>query len=138
MKQNPKPRKPLYTGWEIPESVRNELMAYALKAKYPDVIAHHITDTPPPKMRADTPAPADAEIHVVGVADNGEGVQALIVTVNGQTHSEDGRCYHCTWSIDRSKGFKPVDSNKVIDAGQVVNFPDSKIKFKAPGKVFYG
>jgi hypothetical protein len=84
--------------------------------KYKDFIGHHITikfgvpaDTTLPSQQYDT--------TVVGYADDGKGIEALVVSVNGDTRRPDGRTYHITWSIDCSSGYKPVDSNKLIKNG---------------------
>ena len=84
--------------------------------KYKEFIGHHVTlkfgvpkDTPLPKHQHTT--------EVVGYADDGEGIEALVVAVNGKTQRSDGSTYHITWSIDRSKGYKPVDSNKLLSKG---------------------
>lgn len=100
-----------YTGWEISEQDRATLMGLFAPA-YPDVIAHHVTFKPNTSNPSDIPD--SAELVVVGFADDGQGVQALVVEVDGSTVRPDGGTYHITWSIDRSRGRKPVHSNDVI------------------------
>src|SRR3546814_9902597 len=48
------------------------------------------------------------------LVDDGEGLQALIVSIDGSTDRPDGSTYHITWSLDRSRGRKAVQSNDVI------------------------
>jgi hypothetical protein len=49
---------------------------------------------------------------VVGVADDGAGVQALVVEIGGTTRRPDGSTYHVTWSL--GPGRDAVESNDVI------------------------
>jgi hypothetical protein len=110
-----------YSGWEISEKDRATLMGI-MGAAYPDVIAHHITLRP--FVRKDDPdeLPPEVVAEAVGWADNGVGVQAIVVAINGSTKRPDGRTYHITWSINRAAGYKPVDSNRVIELGWNVLF----------------
>ena len=85
--------------------------------KYPDFIGHHITmKFGVPK---DTPKPSQPKtVEVVGHKyDDERGVEALVVAVNGKTKRPDGSTYHVTWSIDKSKGAKPVHSNNMLKGG---------------------
>lgn len=97
-----------YTGWLIPEPERERLLTL-FAPRYPDTIAHHITL----RMGKANPPQATHGI-VIGVADDGVGCQALVVSIDGTTRRPDGRTYHITWSIDRQAGYKPVHSNDVI------------------------
>ena len=98
----------MYTGWAIDEKSVN-----ALKQKFapahPDFLGHHITY----QFGNSATVPAAAEIKVIGHCLT-DKVQCLVVEVNGSVVRPDGAIYHLTWSIDRSKGAKPVDSNKAI------------------------
>ena len=49
---------------------------------------------------------------MVGVADDGEGVQALVVEIGGGTWRPDGSTYHVTWSLADGRG--AVESYDVI------------------------
>lgn len=100
-----------YIGWALPEAERERLL-HLFPAAYPDVIAHHITLVH--GVPLDAPIPTVTAGKIVGVADDGERVQALVVAIVGQTQRPDGKTYHITWSIDRAKGAKPVHSNAVI------------------------
>ena len=60
----------------------------------------------------DFPLPAEREGVVVGVADDGAGVQALVVEIGGTTRRPDGSTYHVTWSL--GPGRRTVESNDAI------------------------
>lgn len=97
-----------YSAFVLTHQARAHLLGL-FPPKYPDVIAHHVTYAVGEKR-----LPQIDQINVVGHVDNEDGLECLLVKVNGKTQRPDGRTYHCTWSIDRSKGYKPVDSNEVI------------------------
>ena len=101
-----------YIGWELPEGERSRLLAL-FPAVYPDVIAHHITQSRR-GVTQDEPLPEETQAMVVGVANDGVRVQALVCAVGGTTTRPDGKTYHVTWSLDRAQGAKPVMSNDVI------------------------
>ena len=104
-------RKPLIVGWKLVEVDRLALLRRFVPV-YPDVIAHHVTlqfDAPP----FATP-PEERLGEVVGHADDGAGVEALVLRIGGTTNRPGGGTYHITWSLDRRAGRKPVDSNRVL------------------------
>lgn len=86
-----------------------------LKIKFPPknerFIGHHVTVNN--HHRKGDELPAEAKLKVVGHVEE-EGLEALIVSVNGKTKRPDGNTYHITWSLDPSKK-KPVDSNDLIN-----------------------
>jgi hypothetical protein len=98
-------------GWLLDETARQELLSL-FPPVYPDVIAHHVTLRA--KAPASMPLPSTRAREIVGQADDGLGVQALVVSIEGTTGRPGGGTYHITWSLDRSQGRKPVDSNAVI------------------------
>jgi len=80
-------------------------------AKFPDVIAHHVTiEFGLPRT---SPKPLPSIVTVVGHIED-ESLEALVVHLNGESVRPDGKLYHITLSLDRSKGRSPVDSNKVL------------------------
>ena len=98
-----------YTGYELTDSARWELMAH-IEPIHPDVIAHHVTH----EYGVYESLPPDTNtVRVTAMASN-DTVQAAIVKVNGTTQRPDGKFYHITISIDRAAGAKPVDSNALI------------------------
>jgi hypothetical protein len=91
-----------------PEDRENLLAAFP--PAYPRVVARHIAlegGEPP-----DFPLPGEAEGFVVGVADDGAGVQALVVEIGGATRRPDGSTYHITWSLGARR--RATESNDVI------------------------
>lgn len=102
-----------YAAFVLDNNARRALLD-RIPPKYPDVLAHHITEKfgiPKPKEPVRSYA---VHATVVGYADDDEGVQAAIVEVNGSVTRKDGSTYHITLSIDRAAGKKPADSNRVI------------------------
>ena len=88
---------------------RDRLLA-AIPPAYPRVVARHVAlegGEPP-----DFPLPGDTEGFVVGVADDGAGVQALVVEIGGTTRRPDGSAYHIAWSLGARR--TAVESNDVI------------------------
>jgi hypothetical protein len=88
---------------------RDSLLA-AIPPAYPRVVARHVAleGSEPP----DFPLPGEAEGFVVGVADDGAGVQALVVEIGGTTERPDGSTCHITQSL--AAGRDAVESNHVI------------------------
>lgn len=107
--------KEMYIALVLNERSR-KMLKVDFPPKYGDFIGHHITlDFGVPK---NTPLPKHQhKTEVVGYADDDKGIEALVVSVNGKVQRPDGSLYHITWSLDRSKGYKPVDSNKLLTNG---------------------
>jgi hypothetical protein len=104
----------MYSAYTLSETQRDFLLR-AFPPIYPDVIAHHITDTFPVKSVEDF-KPGVATIEVcLHLHDPVRRVECLVVRVNGQNWRKDKKAFHITWSIDRSAGAKPVHSNSVVD-----------------------
>jgi hypothetical protein len=103
-----------YNGWEVSEASRAQL-ADVFPPKFSEFIGHHITL----KMgvKSDAPLPEATSFQVVGYACNEDGLEALVVSVDGDTTRPDGKTYHITWSLDREAGFKPFHSNALISSG---------------------
>ena len=99
----------LVLGWLLPEEERASLLAL-VPPRYPRVVAHHVTLKP--SAHRDHPLPRETSGRVVGLADDGKGVQALVVEIGGTTRRPDGSTWHVTWSL--GPGRKPVESNGVI------------------------
>ena len=100
----------MYTAYVLTEETREALLEL-YPPKYDKVIAEHIT--------VDFGVPIDADlpegdwIKVIGEADSKDGLQALVVSVDGDSRRPDGKTYHITWSLDPDK-YKPVDYNELI------------------------
>jgi hypothetical protein len=100
-----------YVGWLLPDDERDRLLSL-IPPKYADVVAHHVTLKF--GVGTDEPLPSETMGEVLGVSDDGEGVQAVVVRVGGTANRPDGGVFHITWSLDREAGRKPVHSNDVI------------------------
>lgn len=97
------------TGWLLDERDRAGLLE-RFEPAYPDLVAHHVTLG----SDGDASLPIETAGEVVGEADDGAGVQALVVRIGGTTDRPDGSTYHITWSLDRAAGRTPVESNGAI------------------------
>ena len=111
----------MYTGYLIDEKSRDKLLKI-FPPKYPDVIAHHITEKFGVTKYAEEPE-QPSSVKVIGYIDNGENIEGLLVEVNGTTTRKSGSKYHITWSIDKSTGAKPVDTNKYVDEAKILKKP---------------
>lgn len=79
--------------------------------KYSKVLAHHVTVEF--GVPSDTPSPNYCDVRLVGYSDSGDGLEALVVSVNGTRDRPDGKIYHITWSLDPDK-YAPKDSNDLL------------------------
>ena len=103
----------MYIALTIDERTRSELKR-VFPPKYDDFIGHHVTLNS--GVRKNTLLPDHQYVvEVVGYADDGKGIEALVVSVDGKTQRPDGNTFHITWSLDRSKGYKPVSSNDLLE-----------------------
>lgn len=97
-------------GWKLDLAGRTELLA-----RFPPVYAETVADHVTFGRKSKAPAmPVAGRATVVGRADDGRGVEALVVEVNGTTGRWDGGTYHVTWSL--GPGRKAKESNEVIVA----------------------
>jgi len=97
-----------YAGWLLDPDDRASLLQ-RFPPRYPEVVAHHVT-LKFGDRQAQPPRPVEAEI--VGEADDGRGVQAMVVRIDGTTDRPDGSTYHVTWSL--APGRDARESNNVI------------------------
>ena len=97
-------------GWKLDREQRGALLEQFAPA-YPDTVADHVTLEVGAKSK---PLPANVDARIVGLSDDGRGVEAMVVTVDGTTDRPDGSTYHITWSL--SPGRKARESNDVIRA----------------------
>ncbi|MDB5446574.1 MAG: hypothetical protein JWQ97_1891 [Phenylobacterium sp.] len=100
--------KSFYTGWLLHPEDREALLQ-RLPPRYPEVVAHHVTLKFGDR---DATPPTETQAEVVGEADDGRGVQALVVRIAGSTDRPDGSTYHITWSL--APGRQAKESNQVI------------------------
>lgn len=96
-------------GWLVDPEQRIELLQQ-FAARYPIVVAHHVTLPSGPG----DPLPEPRVGDIVGIADDDRGVQALVVAIDGETDRPGGGTYHVTWSL--AEGRRARESNDVIAA----------------------
>ena len=96
-------------GWKLDQDQRKELLQQ-FPPRYANVVADHVTL----RSGASPHAPLPDETHgeIVGRADDGEGVEALVVQLGGTTDRPGGGTYHITWSL--GPGRKAQESNDVL------------------------
>jgi hypothetical protein len=104
-------------GWKLDDAQRRELVQQ-FPPKYRNLVADHVTLEG--KAAADAPLPQEAEGEIVGRADDGRGVEAMVVSINGTTDRPDGSTYHITWSLE--DGRRAKESNDVIAVQGWVEF----------------
>lgn len=100
-------------GWKLDRRQREELLRQ-FPPRYADPIADHIT------LQSDAsgePLPGPVEAQLVGRADDGDGLEAMVATVNGTCDRPDGSIYHITWSLDEAKGRRAKESNDLLKRG---------------------
>jgi hypothetical protein len=97
------------TGWRLDPEDRARLLEQ-FAPRYADIIAEHVTL----QFGGACALPRERSGEVIGEADDGAGAQALVVRIGGTSDRPDGSTYHITWSLDRNRGRKPVQSNDVI------------------------
>lgn len=97
-------------GWTLHEQERADLLKL-YPPLYANAVAHHVTLFTEAEGR-DLPGPVRAEI--VGRADDGVGVEAMVVTINGDIARPDGSTFHITWSL--GDGRRARESNDVLRA----------------------
>lgn len=95
-------------GWKLDRGQRAELLA-RFAPRYAKPVADHVTLA---VAAADRPLPDPVEATIVGRSDDGEGVEAMVVAVDGATDRPDGSTYHITWSL--GEGRRAKESNVVI------------------------
>jgi len=96
-------------GWKLDTQSR-EVLLMRFPPRYPRIIADHVT------LRSgtdnSTPLPTATAGEIVGEADDGSGVQALIVQIGGTTERGDSSHFHISWSLADGRAAK--ESNDVI------------------------
>jgi hypothetical protein len=98
-------------GWTLDRVQRKELLLQ-FPPRFPNVVADHVTLASRVARKAELPGETIGEI--VGRIDDGNGVEALVVSIGGTTGRPDGSTYHITWSLDKAKGRRAKESNDVI------------------------
>ena len=98
-------------GWKLDSADRATLLG-RFPPRYARTIADHVTL----RFGTDehTPLPSATAGEIVGEADDGAGVQALVVQIGDTTKRGDGSHFHVTWSLKPGRAAK--ESNDVIRA----------------------
>ena len=81
-------------GWKLTRECRAALLA-DLSPTYQRVIADHVTLA---VDGSEAPLPVESAT-IIGRSDDGEGVEAMVVALNGSTARPDGKIWHVTWSL---------------------------------------
>ena len=97
-------------GWKLDRRQREDLLR-RFPARYPDAIADHVTLRS--NAKAD-PLPPPVQAQIIGHADDGDSLEAMVVTVDGTTDRPDGSIFHITWSLDGAKGRRAKESNDLL------------------------
>ena len=96
-------------GWKLDREQRKELLQQ-FPPRYGKVDADHVT------LRTgaakDAPLPDETAGEIVGRADDGRGVEAMVVAIAGTADRPDGSVYHITWSL--GPGREAQESNDVL------------------------
>lgn len=120
----------MYSGYEISDTSRKRLLD-RFGTSFPDFIGHHVTYK---FGKGAEDVPPTADVYILGKC-VGDNIECFIVEVNGSIVRPDGKIYHLTWSLDKSKGAKPVHSNDAIEKYGFEHF-DGPIKIEATPKTF--
>ncbi|MDB5477440.1 MAG: hypothetical protein JWP49_2951 [Phenylobacterium sp.] len=102
--------RPGFIGWALDRAEREALLE-RFPPRYPQAVADHVT------LKFGDAAqrlPTETSGEIVGEADDGAGVQAMVVRIGGTTDRPDGSTYHITWSL--AAGRRAKESNDVIAA----------------------
>ncbi|MEO7603076.1 MAG: hypothetical protein ABIS39_07440 [Sphingomicrobium sp.] len=104
------------TGWKLDRGERETLLRDH-PPRYAEAVADHVT------LEVGGEAlPDDVRAAIVGRTDDGAGVEAMVVTIDGTADRPDGSTYHITWSL--GPGRLAVESNDVIRERGLKSFAD--------------
>ena len=113
----------MYSAYQLHSAERKSLLKQ-IPPRYPRVVADHITvcfggnNLTLPK--------AVQKTEIIGMVDDNNGIQSLVVRVDDSLIRQDGSIYHITWSLDPNKKvskeidrateqtYKPVHSNVLV------------------------
>ena len=98
-------------GWALDREERVELLLQ-FPPRYGAVVADHVTLAA--RVGRDAPLPEPIHGEIIGRADDGSGVEAMVVRIEGSTDRPDGSIYHITWSL--GDGRRAKESNDVLAA----------------------
>jgi hypothetical protein len=98
-------------GWSVDREQRKELLLQ-FPPTYRETVADHVTLAA--RVAAKAAVPGEVHCEIVGRADDGKGVEAMVVRIDGTTDRPDGSTFHITWSLE--PGRRAKESNDVIAA----------------------
>lgn len=96
-------------GWKLDREQRKELLQQ-FPPRYADPNADHVTLRT--EAAEDAALPEETLGEIVGRADDGDGVEAMVVAIGGTTDRPGGGTYHITWSL--APGRKAQESNDIL------------------------
>jgi hypothetical protein len=97
------------TGWKLLLVERDQLLR-RFPPQYENVIADHVTWRRGATSK--TPLPRKPNARIIGRADDGRGLECLVVELDGTTDRPDGSTYHITWSLGADREAR--ESNDVL------------------------
>jgi hypothetical protein len=95
-------------GWKLDRGERTQLLE-RFPPRYDEPVADHVTLETNAESK---PLPPELRAEIVGRADDGGGVEAMVVALDGSTDRPDGSTFHVTWSL--GPGRRARESNDVI------------------------
>jgi hypothetical protein len=95
-------------GWKLDRGEREQLLA-RFAPRYQQAVADHVTLETNAESK---PLPPEVSAEILGRADDGAGVEAMVVALDGSTDRPDGSTFHITWSL--GPGRRAKESNHVI------------------------
>lgn len=112
------------TGWKL-DRLEREALLQRFPPRWPDADADHVTLWSRTSGQAGEPPADPHSAEIVGHVDDGVGLEAMVVRLNGTTDRPDGSTYHITWSLGTAAGRKPVESNAVLRDRGWTSFPEA-------------
>ncbi len=98
------------TGWKLSQPDRDMLLQ-SFPPKYENVVADHVTLRTGATPETPLPRKPDSS-RIVGRADDGKGVECMVVELDGTSDRPDGSTYHITWSLGPTR--RARESNDVL------------------------
>lgn len=106
-------------GWKLDRQERDKLLG-RFPPRFTNVVADHVTLRA--RASTDAPLPQEDAGEIVGRADDGRGVEAMVVRIGGTTERPDGSTYHITWSL--ADGRRAKESNDMLAAQRWIQFDE--------------
>ena len=95
-------------GWTLDAKERDELLE-RFPPRFEKTVAHHVTLATDAQGR---PLPPPVRAAIVGRADDDQGVEAMVVAIDGDSARPDGSTFHITWSL--GDGRRARESNDLL------------------------